>query len=355
MNGSELVAVWKEGAGLRYWQTAYGRYEPSQGTYTSYYYIKDHLGSTRVVLSETGQRTEATDYYAFGMKMGGRSYHLSTKDGYTTKERDAETGWDYFGARYYLPHLGRFNRIDRFAEKYPFFTPFQYAGNNPMNFTDVNGDSIKTTQDVVNALNSSRRIKTRYELNSNGMMVVKKNPNFFQKLFMGRTARSRERVIKEAIGDKNIQVNLISTGNNTITTRDGKNINMVGGLYDGASTDNNGKVQTTQYINLGHLGEIQRLTGDPVSGGVAHEIIESFYGGQQFPNNNFDEQNFQTIHGAAASLDMVQPLTWRIVEDIKTNSQRHLMLHGMGIEYTDAEGKQHFHLLYNLPSPIRIR
>ena len=145
MNGMELIAVWKEGAGLQYWKTSYGRYQPTQGTYTSYYYINDHLGNVRVVLSETGQRVDATDYYAFGMALPQRRYDGGTKEQYSGKERDKETGWDYFGARYYNPSIGRFNGIDRFADKYPYFSPYQYAGNNPMSFIDVNGDSLKVT------------------------------------------------------------------------------------------------------------------------------------------------------------------------------------------------------------------
>ena len=143
MNGSELIAVWKEGAGLQYWQTSYGRYQSNQGTYTSLYYVRDHLGSARVVLNEAGQRTEATDYYAFGMKMGGRSYYQGTKDGYTTKERDAETGWDYFGARYYNPAIARWNGVDALSDMYPSHSPYNYVMNSPIMMIDPDGNCSK--------------------------------------------------------------------------------------------------------------------------------------------------------------------------------------------------------------------
>ena len=55
---------------------------------------------------------------------------------------DSETGLYNYGARYYAPRLSVFPSIDRFADKYPGMTPYQYAGNNPINFIDVNGDSI---------------------------------------------------------------------------------------------------------------------------------------------------------------------------------------------------------------------
>ena len=36
----------------------------------------------------------------------------------------------------------RFTSIDRFCEKYPWQSPYVFAANNPVNYVDVNGDSI---------------------------------------------------------------------------------------------------------------------------------------------------------------------------------------------------------------------
>ncbi|MGF1671547.1 MAG: RHS repeat-associated core domain-containing protein, partial [Balneolaceae bacterium] len=46
------------------------------------------------------------------------------------------------GARMYDPVIGRFTSQDRFKEKYPSMSPYQYAALNPILFVDVNGDSI---------------------------------------------------------------------------------------------------------------------------------------------------------------------------------------------------------------------
>lgn len=37
----------------------------------------------------------------------------------------------------------KFLTIDRFADKYPSFTPYHYAANNPLLYIDINGDSIQ--------------------------------------------------------------------------------------------------------------------------------------------------------------------------------------------------------------------
>ena len=58
-----------------------------------------------------------------------------------------EGQYDY-GARFYDPVIGRFNTIDRFAEKYYNLNPYQYGANNPVLNIDVNGDSVKVNTNV---------------------------------------------------------------------------------------------------------------------------------------------------------------------------------------------------------------
>jgi uncharacterized protein RhaS with RHS repeats len=51
----------------------------------------------------------------------------------------------YKNANYELETTTRFFTMDRFAEKYIELTPYQYAGNNPILFIDINGDSISVS------------------------------------------------------------------------------------------------------------------------------------------------------------------------------------------------------------------
>ncbi len=110
---------------------------------TRYYYVKDHLGSIRQTWKENGAIVNGQDYYPFGEVL--RQYTVSNpieKYMFTEKERDKETGYDYFGARYYDPQIGRWLSVDPLAHNYPSLSPYNYVANNPLIFIDPDGMGI---------------------------------------------------------------------------------------------------------------------------------------------------------------------------------------------------------------------
>jgi RHS repeat-associated protein len=71
---------------------------------------------------------------------------------FTGKERDLESGLQYFEARYYSGTLGRFNRVDPLKEIKDewLLTPkkfncYSYCENNPIGYIDINGYWAKDT------------------------------------------------------------------------------------------------------------------------------------------------------------------------------------------------------------------
>jgi RHS repeat-associated protein len=105
---------------------------------TRYYYIKDHLGSTRAVLNDSNNLVETIDYDAWG-HIARYWSSTSSKYKFTGKERDNETGYDYFGARYYDARIGRWGQMDPLFEKYITVSPYSYVLVNPLIFIDPNG------------------------------------------------------------------------------------------------------------------------------------------------------------------------------------------------------------------------
>jgi RHS repeat-associated protein len=90
------------------------------------YLTQDQLGTTRVVTREGESRYQ--DYLPFGEGLlgGWRAQTSSYTDNsgvtqkFTSKERDVETGLDYFGARYFSGAQGRFTSPDKpFADQNP--------------------------------------------------------------------------------------------------------------------------------------------------------------------------------------------------------------------------------------------
>ena len=58
---------------------------------------------------------------------------------FTAKERDAATGLDYFGARYYSSGLSVWLSVDALAGKYPSTSAFMYVRGNPVVLVDPDG------------------------------------------------------------------------------------------------------------------------------------------------------------------------------------------------------------------------
>ena len=120
--------------------------------------LSDHLGTPRMVFDQTGSLANAKrhDYLPFGEELIGLGLRSTTSLGYsgsndvrqqfTQKERDVETGLDYFGARYFSSTQGRFTGVDPAAiKKRQLINPqdlnrFAYVANNPLAYIDPNGE-----------------------------------------------------------------------------------------------------------------------------------------------------------------------------------------------------------------------
>ncbi len=98
----------------------------------------------------------------FGMLMPGRSYSIPAyRYGFNGKENDNEVKGDGnqqdYGARMYDPRLKKFLSVDPLTKNYPWYTPYQFAGNKVINSIDLDG-----LEDVLS-------IETKY---ADGLRVV---------------------------------------------------------------------------------------------------------------------------------------------------------------------------------------
>ena len=107
------------------------------------YQFSNHLGSASLELDNTAAIISYEEYHPFGTtsyRSGVSSSEVSLKRyRYVGKERDEETGLYYYGARYYAVWLCRFVSVDPLKDDYPQLNSYNYAGNKPITFKDIDG------------------------------------------------------------------------------------------------------------------------------------------------------------------------------------------------------------------------
>uniref|UniRef100_UPI0005C751B6 PKD domain-containing protein n=2 Tax=Flexithrix dorotheae TaxID=70993 RepID=UPI0005C751B6 len=85
-------------------------------------------------------------YYPFGMNLTGIEKKGSPdhKFQYNGKEKqeDFDLNWYDYGWRNYDPALGRWHGVDGMSEKYVSYSPYHYAGNNPIRNYDIDGNEF---------------------------------------------------------------------------------------------------------------------------------------------------------------------------------------------------------------------
>lgn len=158
--GGHLAATYDEVC-LNY--AATGTCNPTSWTPELHFHLSDPLGTRRVQTNPNGQIESFFESFPYGdgflvnlddLYVLDPSKALSTADDatknhFTGKERDAESGNDYFGARYYASTMGRFLSPDWSAKQDPVpyarldnpqtLNLYAYLRNNPLAGVDADG------------------------------------------------------------------------------------------------------------------------------------------------------------------------------------------------------------------------
>ena len=114
-----------------------------------HFHLTDPLGTRRVQTNPLGAIENSFQSLPFGDGLASNPTALATANDaaehhFTGKERDAESGLDYFGARYYGSSMGRFMSPDPSKLSVLLTNPqtwnrYSYVYNNPLSLKDENG------------------------------------------------------------------------------------------------------------------------------------------------------------------------------------------------------------------------
>jgi RHS repeat-associated protein len=128
-----------------------GTYEGTAGPHpnTWHFHLTDWLGTNRMQTTAAGNNEEVCYSYPFGDGLLCTGTADATEHHFTSKERDTESGLDYFFARYYTSDLARFMSPDWAAKPtaVPYATfgepqtlnLYAYVNNNPNTGIDLGG------------------------------------------------------------------------------------------------------------------------------------------------------------------------------------------------------------------------
>jgi len=201
--------------------------------------VSDQLGTPRMVFDKTGSLAgmKRHDYLPFGEELGAYTgtrtlaQGYSTPDGlrqkFTSKERDNETGLDFFEARYYGSTQGRFTSVDPVALTVDrLYDPqkinlYAYCRNNPLSFIDPTGETIdyankdarKAYEEYEKFLNKDPK-KYASEL-ATLQQLKDSDVNYVIKLDESGTDFSNGKEGKLTSDGKSVFVNIANAGNGT--------------------------------------------------------------------------------------------------------------------------------------------
>jgi RHS repeat-associated protein len=277
---------------------------PVNPSATTGYLTEDHLGTPRAISNSTGQVTERHDYLPFGEEIPTAYNSRSTvteyvadnlRQKFTGKERDDETGLDYFSARYHQSAAGRFTSVDPYdivhdvqtiAQSSPGkaaaqlvnylkvpqqWNRFPYVLNNPLKYVDPTGELLELTGDIeeafaqVKLLVGEKGAKLLFLRTENGHTYVDYKGSRGEKrqevdaliaaqpegvnAFLAKIINTKDRVIEVQVAD-------------SFSTKYLKNINTAGGLCGGACTVGaeeslTGNTQIFLNKNSGSISEVE--------------------------------------------------------------------------------------------------
>ncbi|MFN4365947.1 RHS repeat-associated core domain-containing protein [Chryseobacterium hispalense] len=343
----ETGTMTSDGMKLRIIPTAEGYFDGLRNRY--FYNYTDHLGNVRLSYSDadgngqvtgdivvnncydtpdgqvcnnyiiTGEAEGITNYYPFGLMHNAQSYSFDNAYNYKYNGKELqETGMYDYGARFYMPDIGRWGVVDPLAEQYRRWSPYNYAVNNPVHFIDPDGRGV--TDVIITGDLKDKAFKQLQSKTTNLDLKIDKNGKVTGSVKEGATATKAEQKLLEATNDKSVIVNLEATSANQ--TADGSYI--VSGAYEGNKVvqGENGEIITEGYqiLNPNQAEKVDKAEKSPQGSAALHEILESYISASETPGSSKEnKQSYLNAHNKASALDPDRIRNGMPGKDVKKN------------------------------------
>ena len=194
-----------------------------------YFYHSDHLGSASWITDKDGIPVQHLQYLPFGEPyINQRTTGYSERFTFTGKERDKETGYGYFGARY-MDHelMTMWLSVDPMSDKYPSISPYAYCAWNPLKLVDPDGRDVWELNKSGELIWKSSSEQDEIRTNSGNSITVKngiltKGKNYtktdnggdgYLYLDFGKDVQSAESLFQFFADNSNVEYSLIGYAN----------------------------------------------------------------------------------------------------------------------------------------------
>jgi len=270
---------------------------------------------------------QASHTFSKPMFRSGSEYSFS----FNGQERDDEIAgvgnimtaefWEYD------TRLGRRWNLDPLAQKYPSYSAYTSVINNPILLIDRDGRKVYIYGDDAKVALAALQKTTSLKLSL--------DPITHQVTATGLAKSQMDEALERAIRDEQIEVNLITTNKGEFVSKDGSAQPILIGGYDGSTLEDreladtkplipNGPimnhdpssyeqeeylvdkvqvVKTTQYINMRQSEAVEKAGLSTQGSDVAHEILESYFGGQNDPGGTYNKPKWEQAHQKAMAVD----------------------------------------------------
>lgn len=235
-------------------------------------------------------RTRLTkEYRLFGSPLVGRNFSsYKYRYGFNGKENDNETvgtgqGTQDYGSRIYNPVLGRWLSLDPLQTKYPFFSPYNFCGNNPVMFVDHDGKEITPSK----AFLSTSFGDVYSDLMKNNMV--------YRKIVSKFGGKQKDYNLKLGVDEAKVNVGTDATTTSTGMILENKLISVnseehfsvakIINSKEYVSSDGKTMIQTSERTQIGIVAD------------VIHEAIHSL----DYAKKNYLDPNHDT-HGKSHSI-----------------------------------------------------
>ena len=206
---------------------------------------------------------------------------------FTGKEKDEETGYGYFGARY-MDHelMTMWLSVDPMSDKYPSISPYAYCAWNPIKLVDPDGQDVFITGDEESKEDALKQIQQKsknmiFSIDENGKLT-----------FEGKAKTKMEKYMKRIIMSSQVSVDLCVQNNSAY---DGETIDA-GAFYGNMLSDDGEKVYASQIVNVKRASFYDKKCKSP-GNMIWHEISEAYEGGLISLDNQTDAEPKRTgIH-----------------------------------------------------------